>query len=234
MRRCGGRRLGARHRPGCGEGFGAVVQLRSEPGVPGVSGGTGRTRNTPSSTHHRIIASSQPSLYASSPAVDNVDSGASTKAVRWSCVTDIYSNWRVLRPALTYKMRQDSLRHLRAGLYPPYLCVRVLPTGHLHCPLSKQLQYQSYYYSSMLIPFIKISVMLLLHTLVLFLLSISAMATPLLNRRRLPLSAEQKFSLSDVSATVTLKTYRGLWKTVNIPLLILPHTNLIYYLAGIW
>jgi hypothetical protein len=52
---------------------------------------------------------------------------------------------------------------------------------------------------------------------------------------------EQRFILNKTGRTVTrdmirsqekyLSMYRGLWKTVSIPLLITPRMNLIYYLA---
>ena len=95
--------------------------------------------------------------------------------------------------------------------------------------------------------------MLLLHALVLSLLGISAMATPIPGRvtgedhKNHPLPAKLKFEFdskkrgdADFSMSsgeiqherLMMTRMRGLWRKVNIPLLISPHMNLIYYFVG--
>ena len=85
-----------------------------------------------------------------------------------------------------------------------------------------------------------ISVMLLLHALLLFLLSISAMATPVpgiisvFDLKPLPKRTYDFYNepgTPDGMIQIRLskiRQYRGLWKTVNIPL-ISPDMNLMYY-----
>ena len=82
-----------------------------------------------------------------------------------------------------------------------------------------------------------ISVMLLLHALLLFLLSISAMATPVPDSIPLsklkPLPKRTYIFYKEPGTPIELRKYnmrqyRGLWKTVNIPL-ISPDMNLMYY-----
>ena len=85
-----------------------------------------------------------------------------------------------------------------------------------------------------------ISVMLLLHALLLFLLSISAMATPVpdsiplselksLPERTYIFYKEPGIPSGRIEIRLSRMTqYRGLWKTVNIPL-ISPDMNLMYY-----
>ena len=85
--------------------------------------------------------------------------------------------------------------------------------------------------------------MLLALTLFLFLLDISAMATPLLSRRHelraRALPDTQKFSLGYVNKfdkenqRHLAEKYSGLWMTVNITPLTPPHMNLICYLTGV-
>ena len=80
--------------------------------------------------------------------------------------------------------------------------------------------------------------MLLLHALLLLLLSISAMATPVPGKiTGRAVLQEQIFSLERPFSSQDAKTlenefwiYRGLWRTVNIPLLIPPRMNLTSYL----
>ena len=128
-------------------------------------------------------------------------------------------------------MRQNLLRHTRAGLHPPphilaFATLRNQPaTPHIKLPVEPVIYHIlvsnsdiNHNCASMLISFIKISVMLLLHALLLFLvLSIFAMAISRLGRRstfeRLP--DQQMFNLYSQSQQEKFRDC-GLWKTVDM------------------